>query len=131
MLQVCATESNQLVLDNSNKLQIKRTPWEVFIEEIAKIIVEEQSPQRLLLVRNKLYELLSNCVPPDVIFKKLTQSLMVQVDDSLRNDIAKCAAYHEHRMQIGAKAIIHIEAFVAKFMAIYKKWMAQFADFGF
>ena len=91
--------------------------------------MEEQSPQRLLLARNKLYELISNCIPCDVIFKKLTQSLMVQVDDSIRNDIAKWAAYHEHRMQMGSKAILHIEAFIAKFMAIYKKWIMQFYDF--
>lgn len=135
MLQVCATESNQLIYNPNSKLQIKRSPWEIFIEELAKSIVEEQTPQRLLLARNKLYQLLSNCIPPHVIFKKLTQSLMVQVDDSLKNDIAKWSAYHEHRMQIGSKPIIHIEAFIAKFMHVYKKWTitdmaAVFGDIG-
>ena len=28
----------------------------------------------------------------------------------------------EHRLQIGSKAIFHLEAFVAKFMAIYKRY---------
>lgn len=33
------------------------------------------------------------------------------------------AAFYEHRLQLGSKAIYHLEAFVAKFMAIYKKFM--------
>jgi replication factor C subunit 3/5 len=30
------------------------------------------------------------------------------------------AAYYEHRLQEGQKAIFHLEAFVAKFMCSYK-----------
>jgi hypothetical protein len=29
----------------------------------------------------------------------------------------------EHRMQMGSKAIFHLEAFVAKFMSIYKRYV--------
>lgn len=32
------------------------------------------------------------------------------------------AAFYEHRLQEGSKAIFHLEAFVAKFMSIYKTW---------
>jgi replication factor C subunit 3/5 len=32
------------------------------------------------------------------------------------------AAFYEHRLQEGQKAIFHLEAFVAKFMAGYKQW---------
>ena len=32
------------------------------------------------------------------------------------------AAMYEHRMQQGSKAIFHLEAFVAKFMSLYKTW---------
>jgi replication factor C subunit 3/5 len=31
------------------------------------------------------------------------------------------AASYEHRMQGGSKPIFHLEAFAAKFMAVYKK----------
>lgn len=31
------------------------------------------------------------------------------------------AAYFEHRLQVGQKPIIHLEAFVARFMTIYKQ----------
>jgi len=105
---------------------LKTAPWRLFIEELAKIVVEEQSPQRLLLARQKLYELLANCIPPEVIFEKLTVSLMENVDDSMRGEIAQWAAYHEHRMQLGSKAIVHLEAFLARFMFIYKQWQASF-----
>mmetsp|Transcript_6885 Transcript_6885/g.11351 ORF Transcript_6885/g.11351 Transcript_6885/m.11351 type:complete len:385 (+) Transcript_6885:24-1178(+) len=128
MLQVSSTESNRLVMADAKQQQqrIKTAPWQLFIEELARIVVEEQSPQRLLLARQKLYELLANCIPADVIFEKLTVALMENVDDSLRKDIVHWAAYHEHRMQQGAKPIIHLEAFLARFMQIYKKWQLEF-----
>ena len=130
MLQVSSTESNQLIMDGNNdhnkKGRIKTAPWQLFIDELARIVVEEQSPNRLLLARQKLYELLANCIPSDVIFERLTMALMENVDDGLRKDIAKWAAYHEHRMQIGSKPIIHLEAFLARFMQIYKKWQIDF-----
>jgi len=118
MLQVAAMETNQL----TEGTPIKVTPWELFIEDLARAVTEEQSPQRLMLARNKLYELLANCIPPDLIFKKLTAALICNVDDSLRYDIVKWAAFHEHRMLQGAKPIMHLEAFLARFMATYKKW---------
>ena len=129
MLQVSATESNQLVLGaggDAKDARIKTAPWQLFIEELARLVVEEQSPQRLLLARQKLYELLSNCIPPDTVFERLTVALMDNVDDSLRKDIAKWAAYHEHRMQTGSKPVIHLEAFLARFMHLYKQWQVEF-----
>lgn len=38
------------------------------------------------------------------------------------------AAYYEHRLQMGSKAIYHLEAFTAKFMAMYKKFMEDGLD---
>jgi replication factor C subunit 3/5 len=35
------------------------------------------------------------------------------------------AAYYEHRLCLGSKVIFHIEAFVAKFMAIYKLFLEE------
>jgi len=132
MLQVASTESNQLVMggdqreSDAAKARVKTAPWQLFVEELAKIVVEEQSPSRLLLARNKLYELMANCIPPEVVFERLTMALMENVDDSLRGDIAKWAAYHEHRMQMGSKPVIHLEAFLAKFMQIYRSWQSSF-----
>lgn len=36
------------------------------VQEIAADVLAEQSPKRLLQARGKLYELLTNCVPPEV-----------------------------------------------------------------
>jgi len=45
--------------------------WEDFLQGVATLIIAEQSPKRLLMVRNKLYELLVHCIPPDLILKKI------------------------------------------------------------
>lgn len=65
--------------------------WEVFLRETASMIITDQSPRRycmekilllkatnlkffcipirLLDVRGRYYELLTHCIPPDIIFK--------------------------------------------------------------
>eukprot|EP00808_Paulinella_micropora_P001931 g55283.t1 len=97
--------------------------WERFVDELGKVICEEQSPARLLLARTKMYELLANCIPPDVIIKALTKALLKRVDDQLRHELVRWAAFYDHRLRTGSKPIFHLEAFVAKFMAIYKAWI--------
>jgi replication factor C subunit 3/5 len=78
----------------------------------------------LLLARGKVYELLTNCIPPDVIMRAIVRSLLRRVDDELRHEVVHWAAYYEHRMRLGSKPVFHIEAFLAKFMALYKAWIA-------
>ncbi|ROT79175.1 putative replication factor C subunit 3 [Penaeus vannamei] len=97
--------------------------WEVFLQETAAKIVEEQSPNRLLDVRGRIYELLTHCIPPEVIFKGLLKELVRNCDGELKCEVTRLAAYHEHRLNLGSKAIYHIEAFIAAFMAIYKKFL--------
>ncbi|XP_043695612.1 replication factor C subunit 3 isoform X1 [Telopea speciosissima] len=112
--------------------------WEQYISEIASDIMQEQSPKRLFLVRGKLYELLGNCIPPVIILKRLLSELLKKLDAELKHEVCHWAAYYvrlclmvylqEHRMRLGQKAIFHIEAFVAKFMSIYKGFLI--ATFG-
>ena len=50
------------------------------------------------------------------------------VSRALSVQVIQWAAFYEHRLQEGSKAVFHIEAFVAKTMAIYKAWaLAAFA----
>ncbi|EFJ13022.1 hypothetical protein SELMODRAFT_121188 [Selaginella moellendorffii] len=107
---------------------VQTTDWEQYIVEIASDIVNEQSPKRLFIVRGKLYELLVNCIPPEIVLKRLLVELMKKLDSELKHEVCHWAAYHEHRMQLGQKAIFHLEAFVAKFMSVYKKFLI--ATFG-
>ncbi|KAJ8649689.1 hypothetical protein MRB53_002712 [Persea americana] len=99
--------------------------WEQYVSEIATDIVQEQSPKRLFLVRGKLYELLVNCIPPEIVLKKLLSELLKKLDSELKHEVCHWAAYYEHRMRMGQKAIFHIEAFVAKFMSIYKQFLIE------
>jgi replication factor C subunit 3/5 len=99
--------------------------WELFVVKLAKEILQEQSPSKLLQAREMLYELLTNCIPADVILVTLNRELMKSLDDTLKHEIAYWAAYYEHRIVQGSKDIFHLEAFVAKFMAVYKKWIVS------
>ncbi|XP_013419974.1 replication factor C subunit 3 [Lingula anatina] len=104
--------------------------WEIFLRETANLIVQQQTPKRLLEIRGRLYELLTHCIPPDVIIKGLVKELVGSCDGQLKADVTQVAAYYEHRLQLGQKAIFHLEAFVAKFMAIYKQFLEEgMADF--
>lgn len=101
------------------------TDWEIYISELAKDITLEQSPQRLMAAREKLYELLVNCIPASTILKRLTAELIVRLDDALKLEVLEWAAFYEHRIAMGSKEIFHLEAFVAKYMAIYKKYLNE------
>lgn len=43
--------------------------WELYIQSIADEMTERKETSTLISVRKKLYDLLSNCIPADVIFK--------------------------------------------------------------
>ncbi len=55
----------------------------------------------------------------------LLAELTVNCDGELKAEVTQMAAYYEHRMQLGSKAIFHLEAFVAKFMAVYKRFLEE------
>eukprot|EP01111_Echinosteliopsis_oligospora_P006328 TRINITY_DN20413_c0_g1_i1.p1 TRINITY_DN20413_c0_g1~~TRINITY_DN20413_c0_g1_i1.p1 ORF type:complete len:358 (-),score=82.01 TRINITY_DN20413_c0_g1_i1:121-1194(-) len=97
--------------------------WENYIILLAKEIFEEQSPKRLHMIRAKLYELLTHCIPAEIIIKKLTSELLKKLDSELKYEVVHWAAFYEHRLQTGSKHIFHLEAFVAKFMSIYKRFL--------
>eukprot|EP01121_Diplochlamys_sp_Union-15-3_P010950 TRINITY_DN3133_c0_g1_i1.p1 TRINITY_DN3133_c0_g1~~TRINITY_DN3133_c0_g1_i1.p1 ORF type:complete len:186 (-),score=21.90 TRINITY_DN3133_c0_g1_i1:27-584(-) len=103
--------------------EVERADWEIFIDQISKEMLEEQSPTKLLHIRGKLYELITHCIPPTLIIKKLTELLLPKLDSTLKYNVTKWAAFYEHRLQCGTKPIFHLEAFVAKFMSIYKSFL--------
>lgn len=104
---------------------ISEPDWQVFIRETAKMILLEQSPKKLGEVRTKLYELLVHGIPADMIFGGLLKELVMNCDMQMKSQVASFAAFYEHRMHQGNKQIFHLEAFVAKFMSIYKKFMEE------
>lgn len=97
--------------------------WEALIGQIAKEIMEEHTPARILQVRSKLYDLLSHCIPATTILKTLTFKLLAMIDDGLRGEVIEWSAFYEHRIRTGTKVIFHLEAFVAKFMRVLEMYL--------
>ena len=64
-----------------------------------------------------------NCIRPEVLLRRLVRELNRRLDAELKHETAKWAAHYEHRLQEGQKPIIHLEGFVAQFMATYKKYL--------
>ena len=125
MLEACRVQQHPFTADQ----EVKVADWEEYIGKLATMLIEEQSPPRLVLARDMLYELLTNCIPPDVILKTLLRELLPKLDDQLKHEVVYWAAFYEHRVQVGSKEIFHLEAFVAKFMALYKAFVINM--FGF
>ncbi|KAK4186071.1 replication factor C subunit 5 [Podospora australis] len=97
--------------------------WEGLIGLMARQILEEHTPARILQVRSMLYELLSHLIPATTILKTLTFKLIPQIDDALKPEVIKWSAFYEHRIKTGTKVIFHLEAFVAKFMRILEMYL--------
>jgi len=104
---------------------IQTTDWELYIAQIAREVLSEQSPKALLLVRSRLYELLVSAISPELILRRLAAELMQKLDSELKHEVCAYAAFFEHRIQLGQKPIIHLEAFVARFMALYKRYLVD------
>ncbi|KAK6172509.1 hypothetical protein SNE40_016145 [Patella caerulea] len=121
MCEACKVQQYPFSADQN----ISEPDWEIYLRETANMIVQQQSPKRLLEVRARLYELLTHCIPADIIIKGLLQELLANCDGQLKTEVVQAAAYYDHRLMIGQKAIYHLEAFVAKFMAIYKQFLDE------
>jgi len=75
--------------------------------------------------------LLGHCIPPEVIFKGLLKEVVRNCDNQLKAEICAEAARCQWRCCRGSKHIFHLEEFVAKFMAIYKRFIEQSIADGF
>jgi len=106
--------------DLSGPVSIAKPDWESYCHKVADMIIQEQSPQRILDVRTKLYELLAHCIPPVVILKTITDRILERIDDALKPEVVHWAAFYNLRMCQGTKMIFHLEAWVIKVMSIYK-----------
>lgn len=74
--------------------EVKIPDWEKFITDIAKDIMEEQSPKRLLEIREKYYSLITNCIPSELVLQKLAKQLISVVDYDLKHQVAHWAAFY-------------------------------------
>ncbi|KAI9019771.1 P-loop containing nucleoside triphosphate hydrolase protein [Hyaloraphidium curvatum] len=124
-LLMLETACVQGLVKQGNPKEVPITDWEEFAKATAKLVIEEQSAMRLLQVRARLYELLTKCIPADTVLKTVATEILGMVDGHLKPEIMIQAAFYEHRLRAGSKAIFHLEAFVAKVMAIYKRYLVE------
>ncbi|XP_063702225.1 replication factor C subunit 3 [Culicoides brevitarsis] len=127
MLQACKVQQYPF----TNTQTIPELDWQTYLKETASQILLEQSPEKLAQVRERLYELIGQGVPPDMIFKGLVQYLTESCDMTIKARTIKNASLYEYRMTQGSKHIFHLEAFVAQFMSIYKGFMQQMSVMDF
>lgn len=99
--------------------------WVKYIGSICTGVFLEQTPRKLIDVRDSLTELLATGVPASLILKTLVFKILeheaLKGEDGVKRDIVKWAAVYEHRICVGSKPILHLEAFVASFMDLYKR----------
>jgi replication factor C subunit 3/5 len=124
LLMLEATKVKQFPFTEDQAVQLP--DWLEFTNHIGRIILDQQTPQQLLSVREKFYELLTHCIPHDVILTTLTSYLLEKVDNELKHEVIEIAATCEHRMAKGSKPIFHLEAFAARIMELYKGFMLRF-----
>ncbi|KAL8192456.1 hypothetical protein R6Q57_027641 [Mikania cordata] len=110
------------------------TGWEDDIADIAKSVVEQQSPKQLYDIRRKLQDLIDHSVPPEFIFQTLEVDLKKYVDESMHKQIEK--TYKEYSVKGSERysnderkkliqQFMDIEEFIAKFMSCYKNHLAK------
>lgn len=80
---------------------------------------------RLRAIREKVYDLLINCIPGDMIIKYLLLDLLKKMDSDVKYELIHYASEHENKLQLGSKPIFHIEAFIAKVMLICKTYFSE------
>jgi len=111
--------------------EVVQADWEIVCADIARTMMAQQLPLVLLDVRAKLYELLTHAIPADIVFRSIVSEILNHLDQELAPRVIQCAALYEHRMQKGSKPIMHLEAFAAKFMQMYKTYLSSMLDFDF
>ena len=81
-------------------------------------------------IRTKLYELLTKGITADMIFGILAREFLkkpfgdknnqTSLPEPIKPEVLRFAVLFEHRCKEGSKAIFHLEAFLARVMALYK-----------
>ncbi|ERL92717.1 hypothetical protein D910_10027 [Dendroctonus ponderosae] len=110
--EVYKMEHGDLSEQVGEPLPIPEPDWKVFVVQTASLITSEQSIENLMAVRERLYELLSNGIPPEIVLKELLTALLMKCDKHIIPQVLREAALYEYRMTQGNKHIVHLEAFV-------------------
>ncbi len=98
-----------------------KVPWKEELEKIAVDLMGGQNVQKMIPTRTKLYEFLQQCIPGELVLTTLADLLMRGLSHRGQVQLATVAADCERMMQMGSKAIVHLEAFCAQAMLLLKE----------
>lgn len=94
--------------------------WERSVDKLAMKITSDRGAKILLVAREMVYDLTCSGVPGWVVLETLTRSLLrIVQDDALKWEIVEWAAHYENRIHTGSKDVLHVEAFIAKYMCFH------------
>ncbi|KAI5185627.1 replication factor C subunit 3/5 [Nematocida homosporus] len=95
-------------------------PWEESINALADTIILAPSIKSVVKARESIYGLLDKNIPGQAILSMLVLSLL-QKEASVETaaNLLKYASLFDSRLRAGTKDLFHLEAFVARAMAIY------------
>ncbi|KAL1562031.1 replication factor C subunit 3-like isoform X2 [Salvia divinorum] len=126
-----------------------KTGWEDKIANIAKKVLEEQSPKQLYIIRGELQNLIEHNVAPEFIFQTLKEELKKILPEQLqppfhhlydeyqyqKNHTGKKYLPHTHQedelgeiqndQRKNVRKFLRIEEFIARFMSWYKGFVAK------
>lgn len=128
ILQLEATKVTVGSMSLPADVEVMRSDWEYALAGIATMLTRNQSCAQLAAFRKKIQELLAHAIPADVIMRKLTEEILRIADDEIGPEICKVAAKCDRMMKAGTKEIYHIEAFAARFMQVYSKYLKEQAS---
>lgn len=100
--------------------------WEKYLDELCSLLRDQEPSIEIMKnVRTHLYELLVHNIAPTDIFRSLLLGILANVDKELAPAICDQAGIYELRSLQGTKPIMHLEAFVARFLAIYNEYLSR------
>lgn len=86
---------SQVAYTFRNSQTAERPDWEHFIDSVVEQVIREQSPASLLVVRSKLYDLLTHSVPPSLVIKMTLLSILPFLKNpKASRDAVACAAFY-------------------------------------
>lgn len=97
----------------------------LFIQKMAKKMVEKPNLETIKDLRNDFFELEEHLIPTDTMFKILIRSLLQLCETPLKAKLLSLASHYEHQMRLGSKRIIHFESFAQHFISAYRKFTAE------
>jgi hypothetical protein len=89
------------------------------VNQIVNKFVKEQSANCLKDLREPTYNLITKCIPAQIIITMILRYLLTkELNEKSKREIIKWVAFYDKRVAGGAKPFIHLEALYARLMLI-------------